>query len=206
MKFPSKRYTTSYEFMKDYFKEYSRASKTVDQESIESVASIFKETMKAQGVIYFCGNGHSAAISSAFESDYVKCIRSNTSMMPNIRSLASNSSLITCLANDISYDEIFAYQIESMARQGDILVTISSSGNSENVVRAAKAAKEKGITCISMTGFDGGRTSEICDINVHVQSQNYGVIEDLHQSILHAVGQFLRQEEFSDEEIQSIYL
>ena len=206
MKYPSRKYNNVESFLTDYFIEYKRASKTLNLEAIKSTSLLFKEAISRKNTIFLCGNGHSAAISNAFESDYVKCLRTKTPMMPNVRSLASNASMITCLANDISYDDIFSYQLESLAKSEDILVTISSSGNSENVVRAAQTAVDNKITCIAMTGFDGGRTQEIADINIHVKSRNYGVVEDVHQSILHGIGQFLRQDEMSQEDIESVAL
>lgn len=206
MKYPSRKYKNVDNFLTDYFNEYKRASETVKLDTVKKTALLFKEAIFNKNTIFLCGNGHSAAISNAFESDYVKCLRSNTPMMPNVRSLASNSSMITCLANDISYDEIFSYQLESLARPDDLLVTISSSGNSENVVRAAQAAIDNKITCIAMTGFDGGRTQKIADINIHVESRNYGVVEDVHQSILHGLGQFLRQDQMSQKDIETVSL
>jgi len=206
MKYPSKKYESVDSFLTDYFKEYSRASETISLEDVKKTALLFKEAIINQNTIFLCGNGHSAAISNAFESDYVKCLRSNTTMIPNVRSLASNSSMITCLANDLSYEDIFSYQLESLAKRNDLLVTISSSGNSENVVRAAQTAVNNDIKCIAMTGFDGGRTKKIADINIHVESRNYGVVEDIHQSILHGIGQFLRQQEMSQEDIETISL
>jgi phosphoheptose isomerase len=101
--------------------------------------------------------------------------------------------MITAIGNDISYDEIFVYQLRSLARPGDALVTISSSGNSENIVRAAAWAKGNGIPVISMTGFSGGRSASLADVNLHVMGDNYGVIEDVHQSLMHILAQYLRQ-------------
>jgi phosphoheptose isomerase len=114
-------------------------------------------------------------------------------LRPRVVSLASHLELITAIANDISYDEIFAYQLKTMAAPGDVLMTISSSGNSENVVRAIDWARENGVGTIAMTGFAGGRSAKLADINLHVAAENYGIVEDIHQSMMHALAQYLRQ-------------
>ncbi|MCA1907049.1 MAG: SIS domain-containing protein, partial [Magnetospirillum sp.] len=96
------------------------------------------------------------------------------------------------IANDIAYSEVFAWQVGQLGRPGDVLITISSSGDSENVVRAIQAAKALGIKTISMTGFSGGRTASLADVNIHVVADNYGIIEDVHQSIMHVLAHFIR--------------
>jgi phosphoheptose isomerase len=89
-----------------------------------------------------------------------------------------------------------------MARAGDLLITISSSGNSENIVRATDWAKKNNIPTISMVGFSGGRSSKIADVTVHVDAQNYGIVEDVHQSIMHLFSQYLRQARMTAEDIK----
>jgi len=101
--------------------------------------------------------------------------------------------LITAIANDFAYDEVFSYQLKTMAAPGDVLITISSSGNSENIVRAIDWARVNGVGSISMTGFAGGRSKSLADINLHVAAENYGVVEDIHQSMMHSLAQYLRQ-------------
>ena len=91
-----------------------------------------------------------------------------------------------------------SYQLSTLATQGDALITISSSGNSENIVRAATWAKANGLPVISMTGFDGGRSAGIADVNLHVKQDNYGVVEDVHQSLMHILAQYVRQTEMPE--------
>ena len=90
----------------------------------------------------------------------------------------------------------------ALAKKGDVLMTISSSGDSENVVRAASWAKKKGIEIIALTGFNGGRTAEIANVNLHVDGDNYGIIEDVHQSLMHLMGQYMRHARMSEDLIQ----
>ena len=106
--------------------------------------------------------------------------------------------MITAIANDISYDETFVYQLKTLAEPGDVLLTISASGDSENVVQSAKWAKDNGLSVIAFTGFDGGRSAAIADINLHVDGDNYGVVEDIHQGLMHILAQFLRQSHMDD--------
>jgi phosphoheptose isomerase len=113
--------------------------------------------------------------------------------MPRIVSLSTTIEMITAIGNDRSYDEVFEYQLKSMAKPGDALVTISSSGDSENIVRAVTWAKQNDIPVVSMTGFSGGRSAEISDVNLHVAAHNYGIIEDVHQSLMHVLAQYIRQ-------------
>jgi phosphoheptose isomerase len=89
-----------------------------------------------------------------------------------------------------------------MAQSGDVLITISSSGDSENIVRAAQLAKDTGLSVISMTGFSGGRSADIADVNLHVNANNYGVIEDVHQSLMHILAQYVRQSHMAESVIQ----
>ena len=111
---------------------------------------------------------------------------------PGVVSLSATVELITAIANDIDYAEIFAYQLRNAARPGDVLITISSSGNSENIVRALAWARDNGLTTIAMSGFSGGRSATTADINLHVAAANYGVVEDAHQSLMHILAQYVR--------------
>ncbi len=118
-------------------------------------------------------------------------------LLPRVASLASQVELITAIANDIAYDEVFAYQLRTMAAPGDILITISSSGNSENIVRAIDCARQNGVASIAMTGFSGGRSAKLADVVLHVAAENYGIVEDVHQSMMHCFAQYLRQRAMS---------
>ena len=117
-------------------------------------------------------------------------------------SLSAHTEMNSALANDISYDEVFAYQLQSMARPGDVVWTVSSSGDSQNVVRALETAKELGLKSISFTGFDGGRSKVLADVNAHVRAQNYGVVEDMHMAFIHILTQFLRMTNMSPELVE----
>ena len=112
----------------------------------------------------------------------------------NLISLSNNIEIITAISNDNSYEEIFSFQLSKYGVKNDLLIAISSSGNSKNIIKAMKIAKKIGIKTISLTGFNGGQAKKLADININVSSKNYGVIEDTHSFIMHSVTQILHNE------------
>ena len=192
MSFPDKKYSDANGYVDAYFSEISKAAASVDRDKVEDAASILMKAYSDGGMVYSCGNGGSAAIANHLVCDHCKLVRTDTDLTPKIVSLSTTVEIITAIGNDISYDEIFAYQLDALAESDDVLVTISSSGDSENILRAIQVAKEKGMPVISMTGFSGGRSAKVADVNLYVAADNYGVIEDVHQSLMHLLAQYVR--------------
>ena len=192
MTFPDKKFTAIGDYAGAYFEQLKAAGASIDADKLEAACALLSDTYENGGVLYVCGNGGSASISNHLVCDHLKGAQTDTNLKPRVVSLASNLETITAIANDISYDDIFVYQLKTLADKGDVLLSVSSSGDSENVVRAAKWAKDNGIKVISFTGFDGGRTAALADINLHVDGDNYGVVEDTHQSLMHILAQFIR--------------
>lgn len=201
MTFPDRRYGAITDFLGDYFDRCAVAARSVPGDALARAAAVLTAAYSSDRTIYACGNGGSAAISNHLLCDHAKCIRTDTDLMPRVVSLAANLELITAIANDISYDDVFVHQLQNLGRPGDVLITISASGDSENVVRAAQWARDHGLQTIAMTGFSGGRTGRLADIHLHVEGDNYGVIEDVHQSLMHILAQFIRQAHMSDAHI-----
>ena len=170
----------------------SAAAASVDRAGIQAAVEILEEAHRRGASIFACGNGGSAAIANHLMCDHCKGVAVDTSLRPRVHSLSANIEIITAIANDMSYADVFAYQIRNLGRPGDVLVTISSSGDSENIVRAVDAAKSGGLQVIALTGFQGGRSARAADVNLHVAADNYGVIEDVHQSLMHILAQWLR--------------
>jgi D-sedoheptulose 7-phosphate isomerase/D-glycero-D-manno-heptose 1,7-bisphosphate phosphatase len=108
-------------------------------------------------------------------------------------SLSTNVELLTAIANDTGYENVFVYQLQSQSGPGDVLIAVSSSGRSPNIVHALTWARDHGVRTIAITGFDGGAARAVAEVAIHVDSVNYGVIEDLHQAIMHALAQYIRQ-------------
>ena len=125
-------------------------------------------------------------------------------MLPKIISLSSNLELITAISNDIKYDEIFSFQLARLANKDDCLITISASGNSKNIINVIKWAKANNLKTISLNGFDGGKAKKLSDFSVNVPSNNYGIIEDLHQSIMHILSQSIRMKFLKKNDISKL--
>ena len=196
--FPSTQYAQASEFADSYFDLLAKASATIDRTAVEEAARLIASVAGAGKRIYSCGNGGSAAIANHLVCDCLKGIRSDSTLKPQVVSLSTNIETITAIGNDIGYDEIFRYQLESLGQPGDLLITISSSGASPNIIAAIECAKANGIATIAMTGFSGGKSREMADVSLHVDADNYGVVEDLHQSIMHLLAQYTRQAHICD--------
>lgn len=193
MTFPDERFTDPGRYLDAYFERLAAAAASVDRDSFGAAVEVLASLYREGGYLYSCGNGGSAAIANHLVCDHCKLVRTDTSLLSRVVSLSTTVEMITAIGNDLSYDEVFVYQLRTLAREGDALITVSSSGDSENIVRAATWAKENGMPVISMTGFDGGRSAGIADVNLHVDADNYGVIEDVHQSLMHTLAQYVRQ-------------
>lgn len=199
MTFPDNKFADAGLYAGAYFDQIAAAAASVDGQKVEEAARILTKVYAAGGMVFACGNGGSAAISNHLVCDHCKLVQTDTDLSPRVVSLSSTIEMITAIANDISYDEVFVYQLRTMAKPGDALITISSSGDSENIVRAAVWAKENKIPVISMSGFSGGRSAQIADVSLHVAADNYGVIEDVHQSLMHILAQYVRQAHMGEE-------
>ena len=193
MTFPEEKFSDISLFCDAYGVALNRAVASIDRDALGRAAAILTAAYEAGHAVYACGNGGSAAISNHLTCDHLKGAQTDTDLKPRVVSLAATVETITAIANDISYDEVFVYQLRTLARAGDVLITISSSGDSENIVRAGQWAKENGVQVIAMTGFDGGRSAGLADVNLHVTGDNYGVVEDAHQAMMHMLAQFIRQ-------------
>lgn len=178
-------------FFNDYRYQLNQALGTVDTNTLDNALNVILTCIEKGGTIFVCGNGGSAAIADHLSCDCSKGIRTDTYLHPKVFSLSSNSPLLTAIANDFAYEKVFAYQIAGFMRTNDILITISSSGNSPNIREAIRAAHVLGNKVISFSGFDGG-ASLTADVHIHVNSHNYGIVEDCHQSIMHILSQYIR--------------
>jgi phosphoheptose isomerase len=203
--FPEKRYAEIEAYFADYFEQYAAGVSTIDKAQLNAAARILRRAINQNSLIFCCGNGGSAAISNHLSCDCLKGARTATTIKPRVISLSANVELLTAVANDIGYEQTFSYQLQSLAQPGDVLVAISSSGASANIISALRWARENGIKTIAMTGFSGGEAAKISEVSLHVRAENYGVIEDVHQSLMHILAQYLRHETLGDlEQIGSI--
>ena len=195
--FPTTTANDAASYAAGYFKALQDALAHIDLASIAAAAKLLGQIYDRGGRLFCIGNGGSASISDHLACDHLKGIRTGTSRRPQVCSLASNSAVITAIANDISFEQIFVYQLESMAKPGDGVIAISSSGNSPNILKALEWARREKVSTISLTGFKGGNARELSDVNIYVPVENYGIAEDLHQSVMHILAQYLRLEKLA---------
>ena len=192
-KFPARPYPDAGLYYAAYVAELTLAAASVEPASFDGAASVLLEAYTRGARVFSCGNGGSAAIANHMQCDHVKGIRTGTDLQPRFTSLSSNVEILTAIANDLSYEEIFTYQLQSQSEPGDVLIAVSSSGCSPNIVRALTWARDNGLRTIALTGFSGGGARRTAEVAVHVDSTNYGIVEDLHQALTHALAQYLRQ-------------
>lgn len=192
-KFPTVPHRRAASYFGAYLEESVRAAGSIDLEALERAAAILLKAYSSGAAVFSCGNGGSASVANHLQCDHTKGVRTDTDLTPRVTSLSTNVELLTAIANDLAFDQVFTYQLQSQARPGDVLVAISSSGCSPNIVNALSFAHANDIRTIALTGFTGGDLKSIADVVIHVDCTNYGVIEDMHQAIMHAIAQFVRQ-------------
>lgn len=193
VKFPAEQFHRADSFGGAYVTELSRAFATVDLEQISRAAKILGDAYTRDATVFACGNGGSASIANHLQCDHVKGVRTGTGLTSRVHSLSTNIELFSAIANDLGYEQVFEYQLQSLARPGDVLIAVSSSGSSANIVRAVDWANAHGMKTIALTGFSGGPSRRRATVSVHVDSTNYGVIEDTHQACMHLLAQYVRQ-------------
>jgi D-sedoheptulose 7-phosphate isomerase len=173
--------------VQEYFRTVTNALSQVPSAPIAQIIDILNEARLKKRHIFVIGNGGSSATASHIVNDLLKStIRPN---LPRLRliCLSDNTPTLTAYANDVSYEVIFAEPLASLADPGDVVVALSGSGNSPNILRAMETAKQLGLTRIGLTGFAGGKLKDNCDMVVIVPSNSMQVIEDIHMVILHSI-------------------
>ena len=181
----------------EYSKKLSDLFDTINIDDVNNVLTAMVDTFRNGNTLYICGNGGSAATASHMQVDFTYFIRHFTTYKPRILSLTDNSPMITAIGNDTSFDNIFKDQLKGMMREGDTVICISASGNSENVVRAAEYANKIGGTSIAWVGFDGGKLIKVCKLSLHNENPkgDYGPIEDIHMFYVHMLVNYLSKDE-----------
>lgn len=164
------------------------ATRVAEQQAdaIATLADVYTSALRAGGTLLFAGNGGSAADAQHLATEYVVRYSRSRRPLPAI-ALTTDTSLLTAGANDLGFDEIFARQIEAIARAGDVLVLHSTSGESPNVVRAAQAAKVKGVTVVALVGKGGGALKDVVDHCLVVPSDETSHIQELHLALEHII-------------------
>lgn len=197
--FPDRRYADAGAYAEAYFDLVAQGAAAVDRSAVAGAGRLLLERIKAGGSLFSCGNGGSAAIANHLVCDCLKGVRTGGVLKPKVHSLISTIELTTAIVNDLGVEHMFSYPLESLASDGDVLIAISSSGESANIVRVLETARDMGVTSIALTGFGGGAAAQIADVSIHVPVHNYGVVEDVHQSIMHVLAQYLRHDHLNAE-------
>ena len=168
--------------------------KTMEQmDVIQLMAERCKEALKAGNKVLFCGNGGSAADAQHLAAELIGRFQKERRSLASI-ALTTDTSILTAVANDYGYDEVFARQVEGLGRSGDVLIGISTSGNSANVVKAALKARDTGMYTIAFTGEGGGKLKDICDITFAVPSKVTARIQEMHIMVGHIICELVEEE------------
>ena len=178
-------------FISTYINSLNSSIMNSDMEKLRKAAMQILKTIKKDATIYVCGNGGSAAIANHYVVDFLKFFREKTIYKPKIFSFSNNIETITAISNDINYKFVFKYQAENLCKKNDLIIIVSSSGNSENIIELLKFTKKNKITTIGFSGFKGGYLKRNSDISVHINAENYGISEDAHHILMHAQLQYL---------------
>lgn len=178
-------------FVKNYFSKLNNNLINLNQEKIFNAAELILKTIKKKNYIYVCGNGGSAAIANHYVCDFFKQLSKYTKLKAKIKSLNSDQYLISAISNDISYDDIFKIQLERYVKRDDILILVSSSGNSNNIKKVLKFCNRKKIKTIGFSNFSGGYLSKNAYISIHSKINNYGIGEDINHILMHLIMQFI---------------
>ena len=173
------------EQIKSYIEEEIKLLGTMDIESVNKILNLLVEAYERESTIYVCGNGGSASTASHMANDFNKGISEHTDKKFHLCCLNDNIATVLAVANDIGYDEIFSFQLEGNVKEGDIVIGISGSGNSQNVINALECGKKNKATTIGWVGFDGGKVNKMADVIFHVEENNMQLVEDLHIILNH---------------------
>ena len=177
------------EFTKSYIERLKDLLDAVDENVVEKIVQEIENLLVNRGRLYILGNGGSSATASHMVNDMGAGLRRRDIINLDVVSLGDNSPVVTAIANDIGYENVFYMQMQGLINSKDVILAISCSGNSPNIVKAVKYAKEQGCKIIGVTGFDGGELKNIADIKFHVEAPKgeYGLVEDVHMILDHII-------------------
>jgi D-sedoheptulose 7-phosphate isomerase len=166
----------------------------LDLAVVDRVGGLLDQVSQREGMVFTVGNGGSAATALHLAADLSWGRRMGDEMRPKALSLVANTPVMTALANDVGYADVFVEQLKGLFKPGDVVVAISASGNSPNVLRAVDFANDHGGASVGLTGFDGGKLREISHHCIHVSSPQgaYELVEDVHHSVCHMLANYLK--------------
>lgn len=162
-------------------------------DAVEGVIEVFEKAYRQGNTIFICGNGGSASTSSHWACDLAKGTVADGAPRLKAVSVADNLALLTAYANDLDYNRVFSEPLRTYAKPGDVAVLITASGNSPNVLEAARVAREIGMISVGLIGFGGGKLASMVDHQVTVSCREYGPVEDLHMILDHIISLYIRR-------------
>ena len=171
--------------IRDYISCEIEALKNLDVDAINDALNLLLEVWECRGRIYIFGNGGSASTASHFQNDFNKGVSEHTEKKFRFHCLNDNIATIMAIANDIGYDEVFRFQLQGQLEPGDIVIAISGSGNSKNVINAVEYARSQGNKVIGITGYDGGKLMKLSDVSLHAPVNSMQITEDIHMVFDH---------------------
>lgn len=184
-------------FINDYKAAFVAVLDAIAPEQIEVAAEQVRLAFEEGRRIFIAGNGGSAATASHMACDLAKTTLGKGAHLPSRRiraiALTDNVPLLSAWGNDVGYDCVFAEQLRNLAQPGDLLVVISASGNSPNIIQAVQAARELGLRTLALLGFEGGAVRPMVDYSIVVHSAHYGHIEDAHSMLSHLITDYLKR-------------
>jgi D-sedoheptulose 7-phosphate isomerase len=177
--------------LNEYFTRISETLSLIDTDAIEKLADLLLKAREEEKTIFIFGNGGSGATASHVTGDFLKGISYQMEKRFRVQCLNDNVSGMMAISNDLSYQEIFIEQLKAFLRKDDVVIGISGSGNSMNVVKALEYANLKGATTVALCGYKGGKIKEIADLVIHAPIHDMEVTEDIHIIVFHALKQML---------------
>lgn len=186
------------DFSLSYFDHLYEVLRNIDMSEIERFAITLNDAREQEKTVFFIGNGGSAATASHMVNDFGVDIQKRTETQKPFRamSLTDNSAVMLAIANDVGYENLFVNQLKIAYKEGDVLVAISASGNSENIIKAVDWVKQRNGKVVGLVGFDGGRLKELSDVVIHAKTMKgeFGPVEDVHVIVGHFMSLWLQHE------------
>lgn len=182
-------------FPEQYRADLIKAIDSIDLSKVSQAIEWFRESRDTGRHIFVCGNGGSASTASHFACDIVKGASYKQDKRFRIMALTDSLPTLTAYSNDVSYESVFVEQLKNFAQPGDVVMGISSSGNSPNVVQAVEYGNSIGCRTIGLSGRDGGKLAPMAQLNIHVDDPHTGRIEDAHMIVCHMIGYYFMERE-----------
>jgi len=168
-----------------YLEKEIETLRALDQGEIDRALHLLADALEREAIVYIFGNGGSSATASHFQNDFNKGISEHTKRKFRFACLNDNVPTVMAIANDIGFEEVFRFQLRGKLKPEDIVIAISGSGNSKNVLNAVEYAREQGCKVIGLTGYEGGKLRKLSDISLHVPIKSMQITEDVHMIFDH---------------------